>query len=128
MIAGMNPELLPGRVVFAAFAPGAVPLEAAAAARASFAEAEGPSLILPVETAEALGLATDQPMRQITLTVFSALDGVGLTAAAAAALADEGIPANIVAATRHDHVFVPEARAKAALAALRALSERAASG
>jgi uncharacterized protein len=49
-------------------------------------------------------------MRQITLDVHSALDGVGLTAAVAVALAAEGIPCNMIAAHHHDHVFVPPAR------------------
>ena len=60
-------------------------------------------------------------MRQVTLGVFSALDGVGLTAAVAGALAERGIACNVVAALRHDHAFVPEARAEEAVEALRAL-------
>jgi hypothetical protein len=32
---------------------------------------------------------------------------VGLTAALSSALADVGVSANIVAALRHDHIFVP---------------------
>jgi hypothetical protein len=62
-------------------------------------------------------------MACLTLTVHSALDGVGLTAAVASALADEGIPCNMVAAFHHDHVFVPEERAEEALAILRALAQ-----
>jgi SAM-dependent methyltransferase len=65
-------------------------------------------------------------MACLTLTVPSALDGVGLTAAVAAALAARGIPANVVAALRHDHVFVPEAMAGAALDALHARAAEAA--
>jgi hypothetical protein len=59
-------------------------------------------------------------MRRITLTVHSALDGIGLTAAVSAELTAAGIPCNVVAALHHDHVFVPAAQAEAALAALRA--------
>jgi hypothetical protein len=118
MVAGMRPELRPGRWVFAASEePGLV-----AQALGSFREAEGMSLILPVGVAEEAGLPVDQPMRQITLGVFSALDGVGLTAAVAGALAERGIACNVVAALRHDHAFVPEARAEEALEVLRALS------
>ena len=67
----------------------------------------------------------DEPtaMRQITLGVFSALDGVGLTAAVSGALASLGIPCNVVAAYHHDHVFVPEARIDEALTALKRLAE-----
>ena len=42
----------------------------------------------------------------------------------AAALAEDNISANVVAAYFHDHVFVPEENADAALAALRNLSDR----
>ena len=53
-------------------------------------------------------------MARITLTGHSALDGVGLTAAVASALADAEIPCNMVAAFHHDHAFVPwEMRARA---------------
>jgi hypothetical protein len=48
-------------------------------------------------------------MACLTLRVHSALDGVGLTAAVASALAEIGIPCNMVAAFHHDHAFVPEA-------------------
>ena len=86
-----------------------------------FREAEGVSLILPRKTAEALGFPVDLPMRRIVLGVASALDGVGLTAAVASALAAEAIPCNVVAAFCHDHVFVPSAMAERALAILKAL-------
>ena len=64
-------------------------------------------------------------MRQITLHVTSALDGVGLTAAVATALSELGIPANVVAGHFHDHVFVPEDQAVAALAALKNAAQHA---
>jgi hypothetical protein len=79
-------------------------------------------VILPLAEARALGLPTDLPMACITLTVQSALDGVGLTAAVSGALAEAGIPCNMVAAFHHDHVFVPEDRAGEALAILTALA------
>jgi hypothetical protein len=56
------------------------------------------------------------------LTVHSALDGVGLTAAVASALADAGIPCNMVAAFHHDHAFVPLDDAPRALAILQDLA------
>lgn len=86
-----------------------------------FREAEGWSLILSRETAERAGLACSAPLRLITLCVHSSLEAVGLTAAVAARLAQEGISANVVAAYHHDHVFVPAARANDALAALGSL-------
>jgi hypothetical protein len=82
-------------------------------------EDESTTLILPLARAAALGFDTGLPMRRITLTVASALDGVGLTAAVAAALAAEAIPCNVIAGFHHDHVLVPSARVDDALAALR---------
>ena len=59
---------------------------------------------------------------RITLTVHSSLAAVGLTAAVSQALAAEDIPANIVAAAYHDHLFVPWDRRADALAVLHRLS------
>lgn len=128
MIAGMSPELCEGRFVFctAGQVQGAATL--IAAARAMFREEEGLSLLLPVEVAQVHGLPADLPMRQITLTVYSSLEGVGLTAAVAAALAEEGIPCNMIAATLHDHVFVPETLAQRALEKLVTLARGARAG
>lgn len=117
MIAGMAPVLDPGAWVFCT-TTGPAPPEALA----TFAEAEGLSLILPLEAAERLGFDAALPMRRIALTVQSALDGVGLTAAVAGALARAGIPCNMVAAFHHDHAFVPADRAEEALAILERLS------
>ncbi len=108
MIAGMAPKAMPGRFVFCITADPALTARATPLALGSFREAEGLSLILPEAEARALGFDAALPMACITLTVASALDGVGLTAAVAAALAEAGIPCNIVAAFHHDHVFVPE--------------------
>ncbi len=94
-------------------------------ALASFREEEGLSLVLPEAVARAEGF-DGTPMACLTLTVWSSLEAVGLTAAVASALEAEGIPANIVAAFRHDHVFVPQALAGRALAALERLSRGAA--
>ena len=119
MIRGMAPELQPGVYVFATV--DAAPPEAIATMR----EAEGLSVILPLDVARREGLSTDLPMRQITLRVHSALDGVGLTAAVAAALAGAGIPCNMVAGHHHDHAFVPEGRAGEAVTLLKRLAARA---
>lgn len=118
MIAGMAP-VLDG--VEWCFVTGAAPA-LAARALASFQEDEGLSLILPVAVAREHGLAVDMPMRRITLSVHSALDGVGLTAAVATALAEAGIACNMVAAYHHDHAFVPAGDADRAMHVLQALT------
>jgi hypothetical protein len=124
MIAGMAP--VPDPETYA-FVTAADPVRAAAAlplALACFREDEGLSLILPLATARDLGFADPIPMARITLTVQSALDGTGLTAAVATALAEAQIPCNMVAAFHHDHVFVPDAMAARALSVLQARANR----
>lgn len=119
MIAGMNATRMPGLFVFCATTDPAQAARLAPQALATCREAEGLSLILPVEQAETEGFDTSLPMVRITLQVHSALDGVGLTAAVATALAEAGIPCNMVAGYHHDHAFVPAPQADAALAILR---------
>ena len=85
-------------------------------------EAEGVTLVVEQRTADTHGWGYSSVMARITLTVHSALEAVGLTAAVAAALAGAGISANMVAGYHHDHVFVPQRDADQALEVLRALS------
>lgn len=115
MIAGMAPMRRPGAWVFVTSDDPAL----RAAAIATIREPEGLSLIVPAELAPG-GIE----MAQITLEVHSALDGVGLTAAVATALAEAGIPCNMVAGHHHDHAFVPADRAGEALDILRARATR----
>ncbi|MEQ8293678.1 MAG: ACT domain-containing protein [Roseovarius sp.] len=126
MIAGMAPVADGVTWHFCTTADAELAARARPTALASFAEAEGMSLVLSEKEAVALGFDTDLPMARITLTVQSALDGVGLTAAVATALATalagEGIPCNMVAGYHHDHVFVPVAQAERALEVLRRLA------
>jgi hypothetical protein len=58
---------------------------------------------------------------RISLEVHSSLQAVGLTAALCSALSDADISANIVAALRHDHIFVPWERREEALRCIEAL-------
>lgn len=90
-----------------------------------FREREGPSAILSRALAEREGLPMSTGFRQITLQVYSSLEAVGLSAAVAGELAGAGISANVVAALRHDHVFVPEQQAQQALQLLRGIRNRA---
>lgn len=115
MVRRMRPERVAGRYVFRSLSPAELAARLPEI-RGVFVESEGPSAILPAAPGD-----TDA-MAQITLQVHSALDGVGLTAAVSGALAARGIPCNMVAALHHDHVFVPEDRAEAALAVLTALA------
>ncbi len=124
MIAGMSPVLRDRLFVFVSLERQSVTGDLNDAAVAVIHEEEGVTLILPVDVAQASGLPIDLPMRQITLTVHSALEGVGLTAAFSAELARHKIPSNVVAGYYHDHIFVPEGRANEAVAALLELASR----
>ncbi len=125
MIANMTPVLQPGIFVFCSVLHNDDANKAMTVARCSFAEDEGMSLILPKDEADKLGLGYDNDMKQITLMVFSSISGVGLTAAVSTELAKHKIPANVVAATQHDHIFVPAKHANTAMDLLRNLQTRA---
>ena len=105
MLAGMAPLLDARRWSFVVGDGGGAPDEAFAIIR----EDEGTTAIVPDPAGD---------FARITLTVHSALDGVGLTAAVAGALAERGIACNVVAGFHHDHLFVPWQRREDALAAL----------
>jgi len=94
----------------------------------SFREQEGLTLVLPASLADSAGLSFDGTMRCITLTVHSSLQAVGLTAAVSRVLAEAGIPANVVAAYYHDHIFVPTVYAARAISLLEQCSAVAAAG
>lgn len=113
----MSPRLNPGRFVFVTVT-GAIPLEANPIVTVS--EPEGTTLVLPAADADRHGLAYEFVAAWITLTVHSALDAVGLTAAVSTALADAGISCNVVAGYFHDHLFVPHDAAAAAIQVLSA--------
>lgn len=125
MIANMTPVLQPGTFVFCSMLHNQDANAAMTLARAMFVEDEGLSLILPKAEADRLGLSYEVPMKQITLMIFSSVQGIGLTAAIAKALTKERIPANVVAASQHDHIFVPSSQAEDALAVLRELQAQA---
>ena len=122
LLATMQPELQAGAFVFATIEGHDIPagLEPIGTLR----EAEGTTLILPAHDAGHPAIVASKPMRQITLTVHSSLDAVGLTAAFATELTRLGISANVVAGYYHDHIFVAERDAERAVVALEGLSER----
>jgi hypothetical protein len=114
MLRSMQPVLHPD--------PYSITVQASAVpgAFATVAEPEGLTVIalltlVPCATAWA----------RISLSLHSDLSAVGLTAAFARALADEGISANVVAGFFHDHVFVPWEKRNEAVAALQTLSSNA---
>ena len=122
LLATMQPELQSGAFVFATIEGHDIP--AGLEPIGTFREAEGTTLILPAHDAGHPAIVASKPMRQITLTVHSSLEAVGLTAAFATELARHGISANVVAGYYHDHIFVAAGDAERAVAALDGLSTR----
>ena len=97
LLAELKPALDRRAVVFYACAPDEEPDLEVLEPLATVWEPEGLSLVLTQRAAERAGLSSGTVFRWITLTVHSSLEAVGLTAAVAQALADEGIPANVIA-------------------------------
>ena len=87
-----------------------------------FKEEEGWTVILNKQMADQLGLSYTYIAAWITLTIHSSLEAVGLTAAFATALGNEGISCNVVAAYYHDHIFVAKGDAEKAMVALQKIS------
>lgn len=118
LIRSMAPALRAERYVFVSVAKGEYGDYAELKPLAAFLEDEGMTLILEQVVAANFGFGDQPVFRCISLTVHSSLEAVGLTAA----LAEQGISANVVAAYYHDHIFVPERHADKAVEVLNLLS------
>jgi hypothetical protein len=114
MLRGMEPVLHAEPYGFT------VQAQAVPSAFATVAEDEGLTVIAPVSI-----LPAKAHWARISLRLDSDLSAVGLTAAFAAALAAEGVSANVIAGLHHDHIFVPWDRREAALRALQILARDA---
>lgn len=125
LLAHLSPRLNSGEYVYLTLKD---PLPAMVRPLASFHEWEGESVILRKEQADTIGIKHGiDTYAWITLGVQSALDSIGLTAAVTKALAEAGIPCNVVAAFHHDHLFVPSATGERALEILKNLQTTAVS-
>ncbi len=89
-----------------------------------FQEQEAVTVILSKEQADEASLRYSGTFAWITLTVYSSLEAVGLTAAVSKALTEANISCNVVAAYYHDHIFVPVMDAMRAMDALENLSKQ----
>ncbi|XDF79887.1 ACT domain-containing protein [Aliivibrio fischeri] len=114
----MKPELLTQEYVFCCV-KGELKEYISLNSIGSFVEQEGLTLVLEKDVALKENIPFEGVFRQITLTVHSSLDAVGLTAAVSTKLASKGISANVVAAFYHDHIFVQSSKAELALSALK---------
>lgn len=121
LLRSMQPKLAESEFVFCTVS-GAIKDYLELNPLATFNESEGLTLVVEKSLAEKRGLSFEGSYRQITLTVHSSLEAVGLTAAVATKLAEKGISANVIAAYYHDHIFVQTSKAQAAVLALQELS------
>lgn len=122
LLGALDPYLRPGVWVYAE-----LPKSAPCPAGTEFTvlEDEGRTVVLLEEHAKAAGLQPLFRAAWITLRVHSALEAVGLVAKIASSLASAGIPCNAIAGARHDHILVPQERARDAMKALGNLEKRA---
>lgn len=123
LLASMEPRLNEGVFVFATI-DSLAEVEAGSIVSA-MREPEGISVVLTEADALRQNVPHEFRASWITLTVTSALEAVGLTAAVARALGDAGVSCNVIAGHHHDHIFVPVESTDAALAALRSLQTSA---
>lgn len=121
LLGSISPKLIEGDFVFCTV-PGELAQYLTLNPVATFIESEGLTLVLPKHKAEEAGLPFESVFRQITLTVHSSLEAVGLTAAVSTKLASKGISANMIAAYYHDHVFVQKEKAESAFLGLQEFS------
>jgi len=89
----------------------------------TFREEESITIIIKKEIADKLHLKYTFVATWITLTVHSALDAVGLTAAFSKALTEQNISCNVVAGYFHDHIFIDKKDTEKAMETLNKFSE-----
>ncbi len=121
MIRGMNPEVAQGKFVFATIANNES-LPDGVNVYSTVRETEGLSVVIAREDAGCLNLVDPVELGWITLTVNSSLEGVGLTAAVSAVLAEHEIACNVIAGHHHDHLLVPVERVDEAVRLLTELA------
>lgn len=124
LLRSLKADLIDGIFVFVTVPTGQIPPDLAP--RMMFQEAEGTTLILLKDAAQAADLPYEFSSRMITLNIHSSLDAVGFMARIATALGNEGMGVNPVAGFYHDHLFVPNGREQDALRILSQIAKDAA--
>jgi len=100
LLAGLAPVARPVPYVV-------VETDADVPAAAIIVEDEATTKAVEQSVADSHGLAYEFVAAWITCTIESDLEAVGMTAAISAALTEVGIPCNVLAGSRHDHLLVP---------------------
>jgi len=122
LLRDMSPELVAGEFVFCSFENSRYGDHADLQPVACIMESEGLTLVVPRSKADEQALDYESVFSCITLNVHSDLEAIGLTAAFATKLTQQGISANVIAGYFHDHIFVQQELAQEALAALEELT------
>ena len=120
----MNARLVDGLYVFVTMKGKVLP--EGVSPRMVFQEAEGTTLILLKEEAEANELDYEFPCRMITLEVHSSLEAVGFLARITTELAKHKMGVNPVSGFFHDHLFIPDGREQDALSVLKKIATESA--
>ncbi len=89
-----------------------------------FREEEGATIIIEKRQADSESLDYEDVWSWIALTVHSSLSAIGFLAAITAKLSENRISVNVVSAYFHDHLFVPQEKARLAMQVLDDLQRR----
>lgn len=122
LLASMSPVLRDETFVFVSIAADA-PIPNIGAVM-QFVEAEGVTLIAPLDTVKKADLPYEFPCRMITLNIHSSLEAVGFLAVITTHLAKLDVGVNPVSGFYHDHLFIPEDRAADVMTSLAELSQK----
>lgn len=123
LLQNLSPEL--GDIIAFCLLPKATDFCTVPMPKAMFCEEEGTTVLYSLAAAASLGYEVKWIGQQITLQVHSSLNAVGLLATVSAALAEQGIAANVFSPIFHDHIFVSPEHADEALQTLKRLSSSA---